>query len=84
MLLLIVFHLLLFKFDLFFRMVIYSNNTEIVCMVSKRYDQPVISLTTYVMVLLLKFPSGKTKIMSGSTGIIKVHSGSPFLILTTK
>jgi len=31
-----------------------------------------------------KIPSGKTKIMSGSTGIIKAHSGSPFLILTTK
>lgn len=53
-------------------------------MFSKRYGQSVISLTTYVMVLLLKFPNGKTKIMSGSTGIIKAYSGSPFLILTTK
>ena len=46
--------------------------------------KPVILLTTYVMVLLLKFPSGKRKIMYGSTGIIKAHPRSSFLILTIK
>ena len=48
------------------------------------YGQLVILLTTYVMVLLLKFPSGKRKIMYGSTGIIKAHPRSSFLILTIK